>query len=63
MKIKWETLFSDENSHTLRMKVYGGWVVRTLSWFDHDEFKATGLTESSVFVPDLKHAWKLKEKE
>ena len=59
MEFEWEILNHDDGSsfRTFRAKVIGGWLVRNITWYDHDEFQASSLCESMVFVPDPKHEW------
>ena len=40
-----------------RIKVINGWIVRHVAW--DNEMKC--LSESSVFVPDANHYWKINE--
>jgi hypothetical protein len=58
MKVLWELVCFDENAanytglQTERMAVFGGWIVRTVTWN-----KTRSTSESSVFVPDAEHQW------
>ena len=61
MKNSWESI----DDFTMRLKVYRGWVVCAIRSNDitnilgsTDEVKS----EFLVFVPDVKHNWKLEEK-
>lgn len=45
--------FQDSRSFSHRLKVPGGWLVRTVAL-------AGGAHVSHMFVPDKKHTWKLE---
>lgn len=55
---EWEVIIYRDNNEfgnsTHRLKVFGGWMVSHFAW-DH------GMqSESSIFVPDPNHEWRLK---
>ncbi len=58
-KIEWEIFFYEDIDKdiliTERLQVIGGWVVKNS--FNNSEKNIYG--ESSVFVPDPNHEWKL----
>ena len=58
-KIEWEIInyedIDDDIYITERLQVIGGWIVK--SSFNNSEKNMYG--ESSVFVPDPNHEWKL----
>ena len=49
-KPRWETVTEAPANHTDRLKVYGGWIVRT----------KYAETVSTVSVPDPQHHWDLE---
>lgn len=55
MKVIWETVAREDFNVTHRMKVPGGWVVR--SYIKNQEDYPVAL----VFVPDVKHEWMLEK--
>ena len=59
MKIAWENIYkhgiNDCTLATNRLKVYGGWIVRTIYF----EREPDIFSESSVFVPDPQHEWSI----
>lgn len=60
MKFEWEEIINFGECATLRAKVFGGWIVRTVSWtkrWGTDEVQS--LSESSVFVSDVDHEWEI----
>lgn len=62
IKFKWEEVVAFGECSTQRAKVFGGWIVRTVSWtkrWGNDQVQS--LAESSVFIPDANHEWKIKE--
>ncbi len=68
MKNKWEIVTvnndsSNQTDVTGRLKVFGGWIVRScnLIYFD-DDFNNV-ISESSVFVPDANHEWELSNED
>lgn len=54
MKINeaWEDL--DRTEATIRLKVFGGWIVQATARIDDH------ISNSLCFVPDPRHEWKLK---
>lgn len=61
MKFEWEKICSHGDMATMRARVFGGWIVRTVCWTK--EWTANvmrGVAESSVFVPDPKHEWEIE---
>lgn len=48
-----EDLLENENAAIQRMKVTGGWIVRSIANLNGQ------ICESSVFVPDINHDWKV----
>lgn len=56
-KIEWQWELVEEspsrNMQTLRAKVIGGWVLKTIVF----ELKLKLLTSSMVFIPDRDHEW------
>jgi len=58
IKSEWEHLTGGAGgTSTSRMKVFNGWIVRTTDYYTEGENMA--ISESSVFVPDLLHQWKI----
>ncbi len=59
MKFEWEMLSRNEKHIngcvTERAKVIGGWIVRTICWDGDYQCQS----ESSVFIPDPEHKWKI----
>lgn len=55
LKPDWESFQSNQCIETYRLKVYGGWLVRTC-WFD-ETGNGTSRSEALVFVPDPEHKW------
>jgi len=57
MKFQWELIDNGSQganlSETTRLKVFGGWIVNHLMYFNDC------LSESSCFVPDKNHEWKI----
>ncbi|MFC1587780.1 hypothetical protein ACFL54_05675 [Planctomycetota bacterium] len=55
---RWETIDPDQGGgySTHRLKVYGGWIVKSIS-----QVKGVNnsITASVTFIPDLKHEWEL----
>jgi len=49
----WEAV----NDETRRLKVYGGWIVETVTLLHYED--PPTLTASAVFVPDAEHLWKI----
>ena len=49
----WEDIFDDKHVSCYRSKVRGGW--RVIFWVNRSK------SEHSIFVPDLKHEWKLNK--
>jgi hypothetical protein len=47
---------SDGTEQTSRMKVPGGWIVRTKALVIED-FKQVAISEAMVYVPDPSHDW------
>lgn len=66
----WERIYSNSgdisyaetyNIETYRAKVFCGWIVRNLNFYiiiDNGK-KNISQSQSMVFVPDLKHEWKI----
>lgn len=56
----WELIISDIDNEggtsTRRLKVYGGWMVMHLCWWNESGVQS----ESSIFVPDPNHEWSLE---
>ncbi len=60
MKFEWEEISEDKESFiTFRAKVHGGWLIKDLSWFDHDEYEATALSTALTFISDPNHEWSI----
>ena len=53
--IQWEDI--DNLTNTQRLRVYGGWIVKHVSYF----IPNNAVSESSVFVPDPNHEWDLND--
>lgn len=58
MEFKWERIYGDSHSSskTFRAKVFGGWIVRSIT-IDYD----FGKEYSSTFIPDKDHEWVITE--
>jgi hypothetical protein len=54
MKFQWEQIAED----TRRARVFGGWIVQNLLFKEGE--RGVFMSESSVFIPDLKHEWSIK---
>lgn len=55
MKFEWEDVESPcQGDYTERLKVFGGWLVRTILKIKEHE------CVSMVFVPDANHEWSIK---
>lgn len=64
--LSWQCIYASGSSSTYRAAVWGGWIVRTVDYFNY--VGDAGMTsavqsESSVFVPDAKHEWFLETAE
>lgn len=58
IEFKWEDIeYSNHCEFSYRAKVIGGWVYR----LDNYECEDSPIQTSLVFIPDLKHEWKIKE--
>lgn len=56
-KMKWEPIAREQcEFYTDRLKVPGGWIVRTS---DIEVYPYSAISESSCFVRDPNHEWKL----
>lgn len=65
MKFEWEVLYSDSDSSSgeriTRAKVYGGWIVKNLTWHEHLYEEQSGVqSESMVFIADPNHEWTIE---
>lgn len=59
IKFEWEKINSNLLAYTYRAKVFGGWLVNTFT-YDKSLPDVLPRTESSVFIPDIYHEWKIK---
>lgn len=61
MRIEYETINCEsdrgESCKTQRMKVFGGWIVRS----QFECYSDCYASESSVFVSDPNHEWKIED--
>ena len=61
MKFEWQKIhkvgLKDEEQITLRAKVVGGWVLKSV-YLKTLKFKVKR-TESLIFIPDEKHEWEI----
>lgn len=55
MKFEWEVLQKGDIATICRAKVHGGWIFNTLT-----ESPTKQLAETSVFIPDPNHEWKIE---
>lgn len=58
IEFRWEQIeyFGDDDLSgmlTSRAKVFGGWILRTVSWNRKDKCQS----ESITFIPDVNHQW------
>ena len=56
---KWEKISQD----TLRLMVFGGWLVRSQDAYTIGDSEATPIELGICFVPDPNHQWILEEGE
>ncbi len=58
IRFEWEEIARNKmavhGSSTTRVKVIGGWIVNSYTWV-----KDSGISESSIFVPDAHHRWEI----
>jgi len=54
----WETI----DAHTDRLKVPGGWIVRSslIKMEFHDHFVSVATSVHQIFIPDFDHMWILE---
>ena len=59
--LEWELICEAHKNDTARMKVHGGWIVRSLTFETGRGTSAKGTSESMVFITDpnnqLKREW------
>lgn len=66
MKFEWE-MIKDSNEKTMgeftkRAKVFGGWLVKCVSWvYETGQSDYQQHSESLVFIPDAEHKWEIVE--
>jgi len=61
IKFEWEQICEIGTLSTLRAKVFGGWLVRTVAWTHRwGDQQIQSLSESSVFVSDPNHEWEIE---
>jgi hypothetical protein len=60
IKPEWETLINQKHEpSTTRMKVIGGWIVRTADAVWSEGTDQSTISEATVFVPDQNHEWEI----
>ncbi len=55
IKFEWELICEAHKNDTARAKVFGGWIVRSLTYPDDR------VSESMVFVSDPNHEWEVEK--
>ena len=58
---KWEAVFETDGEYTKRLYVHGGWLVKTVDWFDSNEDSDSSVSTSICFVPDPTHSWEINK--
>ena len=59
MRFAWETISDIDDCETLRAKVHGGWIVRTITRSLISRDYSFRLSESGVFIADPDHEWEI----
>lgn len=57
LRKEYHPMFEEIDEFTSRMKVYGGWIIRTII----TAYKG-GVSSHQMFLEDTSHQWKLEEK-